>query len=136
MKKPRNKQADHAYTHPQEAELTFHPKSALSPDGEKRLLIDPMENVLIGSILIRKYLGISSVVTMYMWHEQYGLPIMKRPDGQWMTTVTAIDEWIFLASEFERTKRPFSRGDNRRADLALEKAQRRVDRLAKERQNG
>jgi hypothetical protein len=59
---------------------------------------------------------------MYQWHEKYGLPIMKRPDGQWMTTITAIDEWIFMASEFERTKRPFSRGTNRSPEQEYQRA--------------
>lgn len=102
---------------------------ASAPDGSPRLLIDPMDNVLIGSQRIKQYLGIKSLATMYEWHEVWGLPIMKRPDGQWMSTITAIDEWVWIASDLERTNRPFSRGDNKRSDLALKKAQRRVDRL-------
>lgn len=106
-----------------------HTKPALAPDGSPRLLIDPMSNLLLGSQIIRKYLGIKSLITLYEWHEVYALPIMKRPDGQWMTTISAIDDWIWMASEFEVKNRPYGRGDNKRAELALKKAQRRVDRL-------
>lgn len=95
----------------------------------RRLLIDPLQNVLIGSQTIRKYLKIKSIITLYEWHEVYKLPIMKLANGQWMTTISAIDEWIWMASELERTNRPYSRGDNKRAELALKKAQRRVERL-------
>lgn len=96
---------------------------------QARLLIDPMTNVLIGSQLIRMYLGIKSIVTMIEWVEVYGLPCVKRPDGQWMTTMSAIDEWIFMAAEADYLNRPYSRGDNKRADQALKKAQNRVDRM-------
>lgn len=123
----RHAQADHDYWNPSEASISYNPREGVTQDGARRLLIDPMENVLIGSILIRKYLGISSVNTMYMWHERYGLPITKRADGQWMTTMTAIDEWIFLGSELERTKRPFPRTTSRTPKEELAAAQRRVD---------
>lgn len=100
------------------------------PDPEQaRLLIDPMTNVLIGSQLIRMYLGIKSIVTMIEWVEIYGLPCIKRPDGQWMTTMSAIDDWIFLSAEADYLNRPYSRGDNKRADQALKKAQNRVERM-------
>lgn len=86
------------------------------------------DNVLIGSTVICAYLGISSVTTMIQWHELFGLPVMKRPDGMWMTSMTAVDEWIWLASQAEAENRGYSRGSNVRADKALENAQRRVDR--------
>lgn len=99
------------------------------PKAPNKLRIDPMTNVIIGSQLIRQYLGIRSIVTMIEWVETYGLPCIKRPDGQWMTTMSAIDEWIFLAAEADYINRPYSRGDNKRADLALIKATRRVERM-------
>lgn len=123
----RHPTADHAFRNPGEASISYHPIEAETQDGKRRLLIDPMENVLIGSILIRKYLGISSVNTMYQWHEKYGLPIMKRPDGQWMTTMTAIDEWMFFGSELERTKRPFPRSTSVSPEEQLLRAQRRLE---------
>lgn len=106
-----------------------HTRSETAPGGQPRLLIDPMSNVLVGSSIIRRYLGIKSIITLYDWHENFGLPIMKMPDGRWMTTISAIDDWIWMASELEVRNRPYSRGDNKRAELALKKAQRRVDRL-------
>jgi hypothetical protein len=124
----RNEQSDYNYAHPGEASVAFTPAEGVTDAGKRRLLIDPMENVLIGSILIRKYLGISSVTTMYMWHEKYALPITKRPDGQWMTTMSAIDEWIFMGSELDRKQRAFPRGTNRTAEEEFRRAK---DRLAK-----
>jgi hypothetical protein len=124
----RNEQSDYNYAHPGEASVAFTPAEGVTDAGKRRLLIDPMENVLIGSILIRKYLGISSVTTMYMWHEKYALPITKRPDGQWMTTMSAIDEWIFMGSELDRKQRAFPRGSNRTAEEEFRRAK---DRLAK-----
>ena len=123
----RNAHADHKYKHPEEASIEYNPVEAETPNNVRRLVVDPMENILIGSILIRKYLGIQSVTTMYMWHERYGLPIMKRPDGQWMSSITAIDEWIFMASELERTKRPFPRGTNRTPQQDYDIAKRRLE---------
>lgn len=99
------------------------------PAKRNALFIDPMTNVIIGSQLIRQYLGIHSMATLIDWVEVYGLPAIKRPDGQWMTTMSAIDEWIFIAAEADYLNRPYSRGDNKRADLALTKAKRRVERM-------
>lgn len=99
------------------------------PVKRNALFIDPMTNVIIGSQLIRQYLGIRSMATLIEWVEIYNLPAIKRPDGQWMTTMSAIDEWIFMAAEADYLNRPYSRGDNKRADIALAKAQRRVERM-------
>lgn len=43
--------------------------------------------------------------------------------------MTAIDEWIWLASQSEAENRAYSRGANTRADIALEKARARVERM-------
>lgn len=110
-------------------ELEVEPYVMPAPDGTPRLLIDPMKNVLIGSQLIRMYMGISSITTMIEWIEVYGMPAIKRPDGQWMSTISAIDQWIFMAAEADYENRPYSRGDNKRVDLALKKAQNRVARV-------
>lgn len=94
---------------------------------EKRLVIDPMENVLIGSDKIMRYCRISSVVTMYQWVELYGFPAIKRPDGAWMSTCTSIDQWIFLAAELDNENRPFSRGYGGRHEIALARLQGRIE---------
>ena len=127
----RDKQAEatSATIHEIHSGQTSATRDAVAPNGSPRLLIDPMSNLILGSQNIRKYLGIRSIITLYEWHEIYSLPIMKRPDGQWMTTISAIDDWIWMASELEVKNRPYGRGDNKRAELALKKAQRRVDRL-------
>lgn len=93
-----------------------------------KLTVNPDDNVLIGSTVICKYLGITSTTTLIVWHEAFLLPIMKRPDGMWMTTMTAIDEWIWMASQAEAENRAYSRGTNVRADIALERAKARVER--------
>lgn len=84
-------------------------------DKGVRLTVDPMENVIVGSNNIMRYLGIQSHATFYTWVELYGCPCMKRPDGLWMTSMTAIDTWIFLAAEMDLLKRRKSRGGYRAA---------------------
>lgn len=97
-------------------------------DGKPRLLIDPLENIIVGGNLICQYLGIGSFTTLITWHELYGLPIMKRPDGLWMTSMTDIDHWIWMASTAEAENRGYSRGSNTRFDIALENAKKRAER--------
>ena len=70
----------------------------------QRLKVDPSDNIIVGAQDICNYLGISSIVTMWRWVEFYGLPCIKRPDGVWMTSMTAIDEWIFLAADIVADK--------------------------------
>jgi hypothetical protein len=69
------------------------------------LRIAPEDNVLIGAQKICRYLGISSITTLYDWIEDGALPCIKRPDGKWMTTMTAIDTWIFQAAGLIADKR-------------------------------
>lgn len=69
------------------------------------LRIAPEDNVLIGAQCILRYLGISSITTLYDWIEDGALPCIKRPDGKWMTTMTAIDTWIFQAAGLVADKR-------------------------------
>lgn len=82
--------------------------------------------MLIGSETICRYLGIASYTTMIVWVEVYGLPALKCPDGMWRSSVTAIDEWLFLGSAAETANRGYSRGTNNRADIALEQAKKRA----------
>lgn len=69
------------------------------------LRIAPEDNILIGAQRILRYLGISSITTLYDWIEDGALPCVKRPDGKWMTTMTAIDTWIFQAAGLIAEKR-------------------------------
>lgn len=96
--------------------------------GIPRLYIDPMDNILVGSQVIMRYLGMTSPNTLYNWIEVYALPCVKMPNGQWMTSMTAIDQWIFMGAELDAENRVYSRGSNRRAELALAQAQRRMER--------
>ncbi len=59
--------------------------------------ITPEDNVLLGGRAICAYLN-CAFVTFVRWVENFGLPAIKRPDGQWMTTITAIDSWIAMAA--------------------------------------
>lgn len=90
------------------------------------LQVDPAKNVLVGWPAIRQYLGVKSWATFYQWIEIYGFPAIKRPDGMWMTTMTAIDQWIFLAAEADNEARPHSRGAGKRVDIALRRLQERA----------
>lgn len=92
------------------------------------LTVDPNENILIGLQKIQRYLGIRSTTTFIVWVEVFGLPAVKRPDGCWMTSMTAIDQWIWMASELETRQRAFSRGTNERVDIAFAQAARRLER--------
>lgn len=74
-------------------------------ETQSALRIAPEDNVLIGAQRILRYLGISSITTLYDWIEDGALPCIKRPDGKWMTTMTAIDTWIFQASGLIAEKR-------------------------------
>lgn len=92
--------------------------------GAPILYPNPQDNLLVGLEAIMHYLGIKSNVSFHMWVEMYGLPAMKRPDGLWMSSMTAIDQWIFMASEIDLSKRVYPRGLNAR----LESARKRIDR--------
>lgn len=91
------------------------------------LRIDPLDNMLIGGETICKYLAISSLNTLKRWVELYAFPAIKRPDGLWMSSMTAIDQWIFLAAEVTNENTDTSRVLNVGAELALERLQHQVD---------
>lgn len=100
------------------------PQIRTDPNGFARIFIDPMDNIIKGSGNILKYMGLNSIVTLYEWVELYGFPAIKRPDGVWTTSITAIDQWIFLAAEVDLENRPKSRGSSRRGDKAIAHAER------------
>ena len=97
-----------------------------------RVSVNPYDNVLLGSNVILRYLGIRSMATLYEYIELYGLPCIKTPDGMWMTTMTAIDSWIFIAAQADRNNRTHSRGSNKRHDIALKILRRRFGEDSKE----
>lgn len=63
---------------------------------------------------------------MWRWIELYRLPVVKRPDGIYMSTMTAIDEWIFLAADVQQDKMEASRNANVDAQRAIERLQRQI----------
>lgn len=75
-----------------------------------RSFIDPSLNPLVGARKIMRYLGVKNIITLYKWVEEYGLPAVKRPDGLWMSTCTAIDTWIFMTAELDYKNRAYNRG--------------------------
>lgn len=93
----------------------------------QRLYICPDDNVLVGASVICRYLGISSINSLWRWTELYAFPAIKRPDGVWMSTMTAIDQWIFLAAEVVNDNLERSRGLNTTAKIAAERLQRQLD---------
>jgi hypothetical protein len=92
-----------------------------------KLYIDPNQNVLVGAQAICRYLGIAGINTLWRWVEMYAFPAIKRPDGVWMSTMTAIDQWIFLAAEVVNDKLDRSRGLNTTAEIAAARLQRQLD---------
>jgi thiazole synthase ThiGH ThiG subunit len=54
------------------------------------------QNVIIGTHNICNYIGLKSQEALRTWVDKYAFPAVMRPDGLWMTTMTAVDEWIFL----------------------------------------
>lgn len=92
--------------HPSNLKNTAHRDDLQAEIYERRRrMIDADSNVLMGAMHICRYLKVSSFNTLMRWHESYGLPMMKTADGKWMTTTTAIDQWIWLASELEAENR-------------------------------
>jgi len=71
------------------AELGCLPATTIKPD----------DNLLLGREAIMRYLNIKEDRIMDRWIDEYALPVIKRPDGYWMTTLTAIDQWICLAAK-------------------------------------
>lgn len=67
--------------------------------------VSALENVLMGARMICKYMRVADMKTLQRWHDDYGLPLTKTMDGKWMTTTTAIDQWIWLSSELSREGR-------------------------------
>jgi len=104
-------------------------RRADNTDGAPLIRIDPNDNVLVGWPAISAYLRISSYATLYKWVELYGFPAIKRPDGMWMTTMTSIDQWLFIACEVDNANRKHSRGSNARYDIALQRLQNRISDL-------
>lgn len=91
------------------------------------LLIDPTENILIGHQQIQQYMHIKSINTLYQWVELYGFPAIKRPDGLWMSSMTSIDQWIFLAAELDSENRPYSRGYSQKLEIAKIRLENRIE---------
>lgn len=92
-----------------------------------KLRIAPDDNVIIGAENILRYLGIGSLGTLWRWVELYGLPAIKRPDGLWMTTMTAIDQWIFLAAEVVNDGREYGHCMNVRAEMAIKRLENQIE---------
>jgi hypothetical protein len=93
----------------------------------QRLYINPDDNVIVGAGRICRYLGIASMSTLWRWVEMYAFPAIKRPDGVWVSTMTAIDQWIFLAAEVVNDNLERSRGLNTTAHIAAERLQKQLD---------
>lgn len=59
----------------------------------------PKDNILLGEIAIMEYLQIRERRVLERWVDEYALPMVKRPDGIWMTSITSIDQWILMAAK-------------------------------------
>src|SRR5262245_38197726 len=58
----------------------------------------PKDNILLGRKAIMSYLHINESRTLERWVDEYALPLIYRPDGTAMSSITAIDQWILLAA--------------------------------------
>lgn len=111
---------------PSHIEHWINSRKANGLDQSPILYPNPKDNVIIGLDAILTYLGIRSAVTFYQWVELYGLPAIKRPDGMWCTTMTAIDQWIFMAAEVDNANRSRSRATNARLERAKERLEAQI----------
>jgi hypothetical protein len=85
------------------------------------LVIDPDQNIINGMSSIMRYMGIKAFNTFYKWVELYGFPAIKTPEGKWLSSMTAIDQWIFLCAEVDWENRRYSRGRTRRVETMIRK---------------
>lgn len=109
---------------------------AVTMNNERRLVVDPMENILIGSDIIMRYLKIKSMATLYEYVETYGLPAIKRPDGMWLSSITAIDTWLFLAAEADHENRPHSRGYQQNMEFQALRLAKRIEEAKRQQEEG
>jgi hypothetical protein len=68
-------------------------------DAARRRRAMRPDAILVGAKQICDYMQISAINTLERWVDQFGFPAIKRPDGKWLSSITAIDEWIWLAAE-------------------------------------
>jgi hypothetical protein len=80
--------------------MTSHGPQARAADlvevREAGLRVHRDQNVIIGLKNICRYVGVRASSTIVRWVDLVAFPAVVRPDGIWMTTMTAVDEWIFL----------------------------------------
>jgi hypothetical protein len=107
-------------------ERWIHQRRADDKEGKPLLYYSPQDNVIIGRDAIMSYLSIRSEATFYQYVEILGLPAIKRLDGQWMTTMSSIDQWIFIASEIDNANRGRTRATNARLEKAAERINRQI----------
>lgn len=68
-------------------------------DAARRRRAMRPDEIIVGAKSICAYMRIAAINTLERWVRDYGFPAIKRPDGKWLTSRTAIDEWIWLAAE-------------------------------------
>lgn len=71
----------------------------IAADAAKRRRAMRPDDILVGAKAICAYMRIAAIKTLERWVRDYGFPAIKRPDGKWLTSRTAIDEWIWIAAE-------------------------------------
>ena len=92
------------------------------------LRVDPDDNILVGAERICRYIGVTSMSTLMTWIEKYSFPAMRRPiDGRWISSMTAIDQWIFIASEVAADSRVVLRSMQLNAKRMMERLQAQID---------
>lgn len=88
-------------------ELTRHKAGAgentfLTPRGTTLREAEADEGTIVGLGAIMRYLKLKKPRDLYTLIDEYSLPVLPRHDGVLMTTVKAIDQWLFLASDVNK----------------------------------
>lgn len=65
---------------------------AIGPNGIK---VSTESNIIVGGNKIAKYIHVS-LPTLMRWITDHGFPAIQRPDGLWISSVTSIDQWIWM----------------------------------------
>lgn len=74
---------------------TRHEWDIVKSIGPNGIRINPESNIIVGAAKICKYIHVS-MPTLMRWINDHGFPAMQRPDGLWMSSVTSIDQWIWM----------------------------------------
>ncbi|MGE5513716.1 MAG: hypothetical protein ACM31O_21010 [Bacteroidota bacterium] len=68
------------------------------------------DNLIVGGRSILRYVKRINNQMLQEWIEEYGFPVTRLPNDTLVTTMRAIDDWIFLVAEASAGKHEARRG--------------------------